>query len=149
MLRSILISLAVIVGLIVASWIVLHIIGLIWIMLSIAVTLAVVAGIGYILYTAFLKNKEEPAPVVSYKVFDTNGPQVRVYRAEPSLQDLVSTDASPDKQEFSIANDTPVLILEDKGQEAIKIKILNKKAQEKVGWVARSSVVRESKDKTG
>jgi hypothetical protein len=149
MVQAILKVLAVIIGLIIVSWIVLHVIGLIWMLVWIAMSLAVIAGIGYVVYCALQKNKPQPTAAISYKLFDTRAPHVQVYRAEPTIQDLVSTAAGRDMPEsgegFTIANETRVSILEDTGRESIKIKILDKDIKEKVGWVARSSLVRESK----
>jgi hypothetical protein len=149
MIRAILKVLAVIIGLVILSWVVLHVIGLIWMLLWIAVSLAVIAGIGYVVYCALQKNQPQKTAAISYKLFDTRGPLVQVYRSEPTIQDLVSTAAGRDTPEssegFTIANETRVSILEDTGRESIKIKILDKDTKEKVGWVARSSLVRESK----
>src|ERR1700733_6360857 len=149
MLQAILKVLAVIIGLVIISWVVLHVIGLIWMLLWLAMSLAVIAGIGYVVYIALQKNKPQPAPAISYKLFDTRAAHVQVYRSEPTIQNLVSTAAGRDEAEssegFTIANETRVSILEDTGRESIKIKILDKGTKEKVGWVARSSLVKESK----
>ncbi len=149
MLRALLIGLAVIVGLLVFNFIFWHLLGLIAMVLWIGIALAAVAGIGYVVFSLLQKDKQPAQPAVNYKIFDTRNPHVQVYRSEPTIQDLVSTaaglGAEDEGQAFNIANDTRVSILEDRGRESIKVKILDKGAKEKVGWVARSSLVKESK----
>ncbi len=151
MLRAVWVIFAILCGLIIINWVFWHLLGLVAILLGLAFWLAVVLVIGYFIYSALQPSlkSNKGNDVIAYKLWDTHGHRVQVFRSRPTIQDLVTSasaagSSGESKNTFSIANDTRVSILEDTGGEAIKIRILDESAKEKLGWVSRSVLVRES-----
>lgn len=91
----------------------------------------------------------------AFKVWNSKANSVYIFREEPSIKDLamLTDELHLAKLElqgdvYSVANDSYVIVLEDdREKEAVKIRFKNikKKDRDAVGWVCRSSLIREEK----
>lgn len=89
-----------------------------------------------------------------YKVWNTKSSTVYIFREQPTLKDLamLTDELHLAKLElqgdvFAVDNDTRVIVLEDDGKESVKVKFKHakKKDRDAVGWVCRSSLIKEEK----
>lgn len=91
----------------------------------------------------------------TFKVWNQKANGVYIFREEPGIKDLamLSDELYLAKLElqgdvFSVANDSHVIVLEDdRAKEAVKVKFkdVKKKDRDSIGWVCRSSLIKEER----
>lgn len=148
--------LAIVVAVVLINWMFWHLVGLFTVIASM---LAPVIVLGVIVYLAFRYwqwrsgrfDKRSP-----YRLWNDAGRAVYLFHAEPTSDDVVKirdelslTSLELAGDVFGVDNDTQVFVLEDEGSEAVKVKIVDPQAKEKVGWVPREAVIRERKELHG
>jgi hypothetical protein len=148
--RILLLICILILALSVVNWIIWHVLGLIAIVVGLALCLFITL-IAYNLIRSALQEKSQATAQAQggdYKVWDTHNENVQLFAFEPTLNQIVQSGQEPQAsqiafQSFTIANNTKVSILEDNGGDAIKVRVLDPALKEKVGWVARTAIVRQ------
>ena len=95
------------------------------------------------------KSDEQPKAIESRKVWESDGAAC-LYTREPSIADLAKAKEAAGAKELEdkgfvlqLNNNTRVSVVEDKQQEAVKVKILDGRSQGKVGWICRSALVKD------
>ncbi|MDR3613915.1 MAG: hypothetical protein P4L53_10115 [Candidatus Obscuribacterales bacterium] len=137
----------IIAGLLIANYILMHVIGFIALVLWLLFVVACLAGLAYFIY-AFVQGKQAALPSQpKFLVWDTYNQSVQIFFDEPTIEDIVQGVSEPEKyleagKVQEVPNSTGVTILEDKGSMAVKIKIIDGNAKEKIGWVSRTLLVR-------
>ena len=138
---------AVVVVLLIANYILMHVIGVIAAVLWLVFVGACLAGLAYFIY-ALVQMKQEVKPTVpKFLVWDTYNKNVQIFFQEPTIEDIVHGVSEPEQYlragtVLEVPNSTGVSILEDKGAMAVKIKVVDGDSKEKIGWVSRSLLVR-------
>jgi uncharacterized membrane protein YraQ (UPF0718 family) len=139
----------------VVAW---HVLGWLSMLFYLAASLVVFGAIGYGIFLLLFGKKKASAPKVvkNFKLANA-GSQVYIFRNEPAVKDLVflndqlhlaKLELSGDA--FPVPEDTHVIVLQDDGKEAVKIRIKDKKRKyDSEGWVERSNLVAETKQITG
>ncbi len=135
-----------------ALWILSHVLAtLYWVFMS-AFWLGLLALIGYIVFLIAKPKLPTLAQFgikksVQYKLADTHYSGVYVFRTEPSLKDVAMlhdelhvTQLELQGTVLQLENNTVVTILEE-NSTAVKVKLKNSKAKEKIFWAAKSSLV--------
>jgi hypothetical protein len=145
--------LAIVVAVILINWMFWHLVGLFTL---IAGLLAPIIVLGLIVYLAFRYYQWRTARFdkrTAYKLWNQTGKAVYLFHAEPNGDDiakirdelsLASLELSGDV--FGVENDTEVFVLEDEGSDAVRVRIVDAQAKEKVGWVPREAVIRGRKE---
>jgi hypothetical protein len=145
--KTVLKVVAIIAGLLIANYVLMHVIGLIAAVLWLLFVVACLAGLAYFIY-AYVQGKQVAKPSQpKFLVWDTYNQSVQIFFDEPTIEDIVQGVAEPEKYLQSgkvdeVPNSTGVTILEDKGSMAVKIKVTDGDAKEKIGWVSRTLLVR-------
>jgi hypothetical protein len=138
---------AIIAGLLIANYILMHVIGFIAHVLWWLFVVACLAGLAYFIY-AYVQGKQSAKPSrPKFLIWDTYNKNVQIFLEEPTIEDIVQGVSEPEKYLQSgkveeVPNSTTVTILEDKGSMAVKIKVIDGNAKEKIGWVSRTLLVR-------
>jgi hypothetical protein len=145
--KTVLKVVALIAGLLIANYILWHVIGFIAGVLWLLFVVACLAGLAYFIY-AYVQGKQVPKPSSpQFLVWDTHNQKVQIFYEEPTIEDIVHGVSEPQHylqagKVQEVPNSTSVSILEDKGAMAVKIKIIDGEAKEKIGWVSRTLLVR-------
>lgn len=135
---------------IIAFNIAMHVLGLFAFFLHLAGFLLVLGGISYVIFLLLAGKTKKPQTEkpAGFKLAGTK-PEVYLFRSEPKLVDMVKihdelhlTQLELAGDVFSAPKDSQVIILEDPGNGAVKVKIKNaSKKGDAVGWVDKSNVV--------
>jgi hypothetical protein len=145
--KNVLKVVAVVAGLLVANYILWHVIGFIALVLWLFFVVACLAGLAYFIY-AYVQGKQAGQPSrPQFLVWDSHNQNVQIFYKEPTIEDIVQGVSEPAQylqsgQVEEVPNSTCVSILEDKGGMAVKVKIIDGNAKEKIGWVSRTLLVR-------
>lgn len=138
---------ALVVGLLVANYILMHVIGFFAAVLWLLFVVACLAGLAYFVY-AYVQGKQAAKPSKpKFLVWDTYNKNVQIFFEEPTIEDIVLGVSEPEKYLEAgkceeVPNSTGVSILEDKGSMAVKIRVIDGDYREKIGWVSRTLLVR-------
>lgn len=155
--RTILIVVAAIVGIIIANWLFWHLLGVLtlgfFVLLWLAFLAACCFGL-FMLIRALIGSKkpkevQENQRATQYKLWTVNHPTVLMHKTQPSSQQALllelnagETLNSADIVEIPI--DTKVTILEDTGKDCVKVRLQGKGFPQNTGWVARGSLIKET-----
>lgn len=160
--RFIFITIVVIIGLIFGAQIFWHLLGWATIVAWFVAAVVFVVGMLYALYMIWRAGlfggggggaklaRGKP----TFKVWNAKAPRVYIFREEPSLRNLAMltdelhlTELELAGDVFAVDNDTQVIVVKDTGAEAVKVKVkgAQKKDRDGVGWVCRSSLIRQEK----
>lgn len=147
---------AIVVAIILANWLFWHLVGLVTLTAAMLAPVIVLAGVLYLGYRYYRWRTFRLDKHTAYRLWNTSGKAVYVFHAEPSVEDMAKVQdelnvASLELQGqvFGVDNDTEVSVLEDEGTGAVKVKIADPQAREKVGWVPRETVILPGKQLTG
>ncbi len=160
--RFIFIFIVVIIGLIFGVQIFWHLLGWATIVAWFVTAVVFVVGMLYALYMMWRAGlfggggggARTPRGKPTFKVWNAKSPNVYIFREEPSLKNVAMltdelhlTQLELAGDVFSVDNDTQVIVLEDTGGEAVKVKVkgAKKKDRDGIGWVCRSSLIRQEK----
>jgi uncharacterized membrane protein YraQ (UPF0718 family) len=140
----------------VALFVLAHVLGWLAFMFNLVLSLLMFAAVGYGIYYLVKPKKSNSQKSISYKLSGTTA-QIHIFRNEPELKDLVNQNNEMHiaklelaGEVFPVPKDTHVIILEDSGKEAVKIRIKGSKNKfDSEGWVDRSSLVTETKQIKG
>ena len=149
-------TIGVLVSLMIGSWVLWHLMGLISVL---GYALGCMAILAVALYVGYLFMRGTPVQMTpskrkkDYKLFEAKGTPVYVFRDEPQIADLalISDEMHLTKLElqgdvFQVENESKVIVLDDSRKEAVKVKLSGKKKkEEQVVWVARGSLVSEDR----
>jgi hypothetical protein len=138
---------AIVAAVLIANYILWHVLGFIANVLWLLFVVACLAGCAYFVY-AYTQGKQATKPTrPKFLVWDTYSQSVQIFFEEPTIEDIVQGVSEPEKyleagMVEEVPNSTGVTILEDKGTMAVKIKVIDGDAKEKIGWVSRTLLVR-------
>lgn len=138
---------AIVAALLIAHYILMHVIGVIAAVLWLVFVAACLAGLAYFIY-AWVQMRQDAKPSVpKFLVWDTYNKNVQIFLEEPTIEDIVHGVSEPEQYlragaVLEVPNSTGVSILEDKGAMAVKIKVIDGDSKEKIGWVSRTLLVR-------
>ena len=157
-LRTILIILATIVGVIIANWLFWHLLGIVTLGFFLVLWLAFLGACCYgafLLIRSLLGKKsasdsgQNQSDKPQYKLWNISQTSISMFLTQPSAQQvmLLELDAHETLKSANIVKipiDTKVTILEDTGKECVKVRLQGSTLPQNVGWVARGSLVKES-----
>jgi len=146
----------IIVAVILINWMFWHLVGLFTLIASLLAPFIVLALIVYLAFRYYQLRSARFDKRSPYKLWSASGKAVYLFHAEPNSEDvakirdelsLASLELAGDV--FGVDNDTQVFVIEDEGTEAVKVKIVDPQAKEKIGWVLRGAVIRPGKELSG
>jgi hypothetical protein len=92
----------------------------------------------------------------TYTLWDESKTGVHAFATEPSSEDLAKikdelslAELEIEGQVFTLDNNTLISVMEDNGTGAVKVKIADPNAREKVAWVPRGNIIRPVKQLPG
>jgi hypothetical protein len=149
-------AIILIVVIVMANWMFWHLVGLFTLTVSVLAPLIVLSVLVYVAFRYLRWRSARFDKGTVYRLWNTHGKAVYVFHAEPSIEDMVTTQDELNLarlelagEVFGVENNTEVCVLKDEGAAAVKIKIVDPQAREKIGWVPRDTVIRAAKELSG
>ncbi len=152
--RFILIIVAVICALMLANFLFWHVLGIVVLLLWLAFAAACCYGVFLLIRSTLFGKKQQSKPqkeknAGSYKLWTIDQAPVPMFLDQPTPQqvlllELNAHETLANANIVKIPIDTKVTILEDTGKECVKVRLQGSTFPKDVGWVARSSLFKET-----
>jgi hypothetical protein len=148
--------LVIVVAVILINWAFWHLVGFFTLIMSLLAPFIVLALIVFFAFHYFQGRRVRLNKRTVYRLWNRHAKAVYLFHAKPSLGDMIKTrneialtHLELAGEVFVVHNDAEVQVLEDDGSGAVKVKLIDPAAREKVGWVEKEMVLKPGAELSG